>query len=84
MERELVLSSYDLKNIGNNKPENFVIKYDNALILDQNKQYVVGLNRVINMSFPWFNVNGDYNNQLISFSSDKGKTFNDITFPAGV
>ena len=31
MERELVLSSYDVKNIGDNKPENSVIKYD-ALI----------------------------------------------------
>ena len=36
------------------------------------------------MSFTWFNVNGGYNNQLISFSSDKGKTFNDITFHVGV
>ena len=43
MERELVLSSYEAKNIGSNKPENFVTKYDNALILDRNKEYAVGL-----------------------------------------
>ena len=30
MERELVSSSYEVKHIGDNKPENFVIKYDNA------------------------------------------------------
>ena len=84
MERELVLSSYDVNNIGNNKPESFVTQYDNALNLDQNKRYVVGLNRIINMSFTWFNIAGGYNNRLIKCSSDGGKTFNDITFPAGV
>ena len=72
MERELVLSSYEVKNIGNNKPENFVTKYDNALILDRNKEYAVGLNRIINMSLTWFNVKSKLNNQLIRFSSDGG------------
>ena len=38
MERELVLSSYEVKNIGSNKPENFVTKNDNALILDKSKK----------------------------------------------
>ena len=84
MERELVSSSYKVKHIGANKPENFVIKYDNALILDRNKEYVIGLNRIINMSFTWLNINGGYNNQLVRYSSDGGKTFIDITFPAGV
>ena len=56
-----------MKNTGNNRPESFVIKYDNALILDRNKEYVVGLNRIINMSFTWFNVESRYNNQLIRY-----------------
>ena len=42
MERELVLSSCEVKNAGDNKPDNFVIKYDRALILDKNIQYVGG------------------------------------------
>ena len=36
------------------------------------------------MSFTWFNVNSDYGNQLIKYSSDNGSTFNNITFPQGV
>ena len=36
------------------------------------------------MSFTWFNVNSDYGNQLIKYSSDNGLTFNSITFPSGV
>ena len=52
--------------------------------LDRNYECAVGLNRIINMSFTWFNVNPSYDNQLIKYSSDNGSTFNDITFPAGV
>ena len=36
------------------------------------------------MSFTWFNVTPDYNNQLVKYSSDNGKKFEDIIFPAGV
>ena len=84
MDREIVLSSYNVKDQGNNTPQNFVTKFNIPITLDRNYQYVVGLNRIINMSFTWFNVNSSYNNQLIKYSSDNGSTFNDITFPAGV
>ena len=84
MEREIVLSSYSVKNQGNNKPKDFKTKFTRPIILDSNMQYVIGLNRVVNMSFTWFNVNSSYGNQLIKYSSDNGSTFNNITFPAGV
>ena len=84
MDREIVLSSYNVKDQENNTPQNFVTKFNIPIILDRNYEYVVGLNRIINMSFTWFNVNSSYNNQLIKYSSDNGSTFNDITFPAGV
>ena len=84
MEREIVLSSHKVKNQGNNKPEDFTTKFVQPLTLDRNSQYVLGLNRIINMSFTWFNVNAGYNNQLIKYSSDNGSTYKDITFPAGV
>ena len=84
MEQKIVLSSYSVKNQGNNKPENFTTKFTRPIILDGNKQYVIGLNRIINMSFTWFNVNAGYNNQLIKYSSDSGSTWHNISFPAGV
>ena len=80
-EREIVLLSFSVKTWGN-KPENFTTKFNQPLTLDPNEQYVVGLNRVINMSFTWYNINADRQNQLIKFSSDGGTTFSDITFPA--
>ena len=84
MDREIVLSSYSVKDEGNNTLQDFITKFNRSLILDSNYQYVVGLNRIINMSFTWFNVNSSYSNQLIKYSSDNGSTFNEINFPAGV
>ena len=84
MEREIVLSSYSVKNKGDNKPEDFTTNFTRPITLDSNKQYTIGLNRVINMSFTWFNVNAGYKNQLIKYSSDNGSTFKNITLPAGV
>ena len=84
MDREIVLSSYSVKNTVNNKPENFTTKFTRPIVLDSNSQYVIGLNRIINMSFTWFNINAGYSNQLIKYSSDNGSTFHDIAFPAGV
>ena len=84
MDREITLSSYDVKGQGNNTPQNFTTKFNRPIILDRNYEYVVGLNKIINMSFTWFNVNPSYKNQLIKYSSDSGSTFEEITFPAGV
>ena len=84
MDREIVLSSYLVKDQGNNTPSNFIIKFNRPIILDSNYQYAVGLNRIKNMSFTWYNVNPSHANQLIKYSSDNGSTFHNITFPAGV
>ena len=83
MDHEIILSSYSVKGQGNNT-QNFTTKCNRPIILDSNSQYAVGLNRIINMSFTWFNVSPSYDNQLIKYSSDSGSTFHDITFPAGV
>ena len=84
MDREIVLSSYNAKSQINNSPQNFITQFNKPIMLDRNSQYMVGLNRIINMSFTWFNVNSSYGNQLIKYSSDNGSTFHEIIFPAGV
>ena len=52
--------------------------------MDSNNEHMIGLNRIINMSFTWFNINAGYNNQLIRYSKDSGSTFTNISFPADV
>ena len=56
MDREIVSSSYNAKGQGNNTPKNFRTQFNKPIMLDKNAQYTVGLNRIINMSFTWFNV----------------------------
>ena len=84
MEREIVLSSYSVKNRNDNRPENFVTNFVRPITLDSNHIFMIGLNRIINMSFTWFNINPGYENQLIGYSKDSGTTFTNIEFPAGV
>ena len=84
MERSLVLSSHSVKNIQNNQPGDFTITYTNPITLDPNKQYELGLNRIISMSFTWFNVTKELNNQKIRYSSDNGTNWSDLVFSPGV
>ena len=67
MNRQLVLSSHSVKNINGNKPSDFTIKYTNPIKLDSNKEYQIGLDRIISMSFTWYNVTPELNNQKIRF-----------------
>ena len=84
MEREIVLSSYSVKNNGSNKPGNFVTKFTRPIVLDNNHEYAIGLKRIMNMSVTWFDVNAGYVIQLIRFNSDSGTNFTNISFPPGV
>ena len=83
MEREIVLTSYNNKS-GKNKPSDFTTRSVQPITLDKNRQYVIGLNRIINMSFTWFNVNSSLNNQKLKYSKDNGTSFTEIELPAGV
>ena len=84
MNRQLVLSSHTVKNQSANKPSDFTIKYSNPIILDSNRQYEIGLDRIISMSFTWFNITKELNNQKIRYSSDNGTKWTDIIFSPGV
>ena len=84
MDKEIVLSSYSVKKIPFNKSEHFAIKFTRPIILPSNNEYQLGLNRIINMSLSWFNVNPSYKNQTIAYSINNGSNVQDITFPVGV
>ena len=84
MNRQLVLSSHAVKNVNGNKPSDFVIRYTNPITLNPNKEYQIGLDRIISMSFTWFNVRSELNNQKIRFSSDNGNTWTNLNFNPGV
>ena len=84
MDRQLILSSHSVKNKNCNKPSDFTIKYTNAIILDPNRQYELGLDRIVSMSFTWFNITRELNNQKIRYSSDSGANWTELTLNPGV
>ena len=84
MDRQLILSSHTVKNQNGNKPGDFTIKDINPIILNPNRQYEIGLDRIISMSFTWFNVTKELNNQKIRYSSDSGANWKEIIFNPGV
>ena len=84
MNTTLVLSSHNVEKKNNkNKPNDFTIRFTQPIILDTNREYELGLDKIISMSFTWFNITSELNNQKIKYSSDDGKTWKDITFPPG-
>ena len=84
MNRQLILSSHSVKNKNGNKPGDFTIKYTNPIILDTNRQYELGLDRIVSMSFTWFNVTRQLNNQRIRFSSDNCTNWTELILNPGV
>ena len=84
MNRQLILSSHSVKNKNGNKPGDFAIKYTNPITPNPNRQYELGLDRIISMSFTWFNITQELNNQKIRFSSDSGTNWTELTFTPGV
>ena len=84
MDRQLTLSSHSVKNKNGNKPGDFTITYTNPIILDPNREYELGLDRIISMSFTWFNITRELNNQKIRYSSDSGANWTELIFNPGV
>ena len=85
MDTTLILSSHNVrKKQQNNKPSDFTIRFNQPIILDENKEYELGLSGIISMSFTWSNITSNLNNQKIKYSSDGGKTWKDLIFPPGI
>jgi len=82
MNTAILLSSNNVEKQKKNKPSDFTMRYGQPIILDPNKQYELGLDQ-LSMSFTWFNITSELNNQKIKYSSDGGKTWEDIIFPPG-
>jgi len=82
---DLILSSHTArKENPKNKPSDFTTKYHQPIILDEKKQYELGLSGIISMAFTWSNITPNLNNQKIKYSSDGGKNWKDLIFPPGI
>ena len=81
--RVLAFKSLDAgKQDPNNKPGNFTTKFIPEMKLDDNKQYYLALDH-ISMTYSWYNVAQNYNNNELKISKDKGRTYQTIYFIPG-
>ena len=61
MEREITLSSFPVRNTGNNRPGNFTTKfYREIKVSNKNASYYLAFNTIISMAFTWTNINSGY------------------------
>ena len=66
-----------------NKPGNFTTKFFPELLLDQNEHYYIALDH-LSMTASWHNIRPECENNKLRISKDKGKTFEETSFPSGV
>ena len=51
----------------NNSPSNFKTIFDKPITLDQNKSYLIGLDKIETMTYSWYNINEQYKNNKIHY-----------------
>ena len=67
MERAIHTSSINREKIGQNRPDNFIIKFNPPLNLDPNMEHSLAIDR-LTITYSWYNIRSDYNfGELIGF-----------------
>ena len=49
----------------NNSLSNFKTVFDKPITLDQNKSYLIGLDKIETMTYSWYNIDEQYKNNKI-------------------
>ena len=70
-ERAVHISSVDRQKIGKNKPEDFIIKLDTVLKLQNSMTHEIALDKVT-MTYSWHNISDQYQNNEIIYRFSQG------------
>ena len=73
-EKAVHISSADRKKIGKNKAEDFIIKFDPVLKLQNSITLKLALDKVT-MTYSWHNISVQYKNNAIKYSPDGGTSW---------
>ena len=79
MERAIHISSIKREKNGENRPDNFIIKFNPSLKLDPEKKHFLAIDR-LTMTYSWYNIRSSYKNNTIKYSNDRGTNWNTVTF----
>ena len=82
-ERAIHISSVNRQKIGQNKAEDFIIKFDPVLKLQNGMKHEMALDK-ITMTYSWHNITDEYQNNQIKYSPDGGTSWKTVTFVNGM
>ena len=83
MERAIHISSINSEKTGENRPDNFLIKFKPSLKLDPEMKHSLAIDR-LTMTYSWYNIRSSYNNNTIKYTNDRGANWNTVTFKDGM
>lgn len=81
-EQSIHVSSVNRQKIGRHRPEDFLIKFDPPMRLANDMKHEMAIDRV-SMTYSWHNINIEYGNKTIKYSTDAGVNWKTITFVDG-
>ena len=82
-ERALHISSVNRQKIGQNKAEDFIIKFDPVLKLQNDMTQEIALDKVT-MTYSWHNISDQYQNNETKYSPDGGTSWETVKFVDGM
>ena len=83
MERAIHISSINREITGENRPDNFLIRFNPTLKLNREMQHSLAIDR-LTMTYSWYNIRSSYNNNTIKYTNDRGANYNTVTFKDGM
>ena len=82
MDQTITLSSHvAIVNNSNSTPSDFTSVFDRPIALDRKKSAFIGLKEINTMTYSWYNVSKEYNNDIIRHHN--GTEYKIIVFTSG-
>ena len=83
MERAIYISSINREKTGENRPDNFLIKFNRPLKLDPEMSHSLAIDR-LTMTYSWYNIRSSYKNYTIKYTNDRRVNWYTVTFKDGM
>ena len=83
MERAIHISSINREKTGENRPDNFLIKFNPPLKLDPEKSHSLAIDR-LTVTYSWYNIRSSYKNNTNKYTNDREVNWHVVTFKDGM
>ena len=83
MERAIHIFSINRVKTGENRQDNFLIKFNPPLKFDPEMKHSLAIDR-LTMTYSWYNIRSSNKNNTIKYTNDRGANWNTFTFKDGM